>query len=147
MRIISRLSEDKQKKKHSVIKVLILQCGLFGCFIFEAIAFGFGIAQEDPELSHLALGYSTLNTAGILVFAFTALALYSPIHILKKDYDNHSGTLSMKSNNISSSRNRTRKSAGGTPNSTRNSLHLEDSPVVSDKSNQSPLDTPTNNNI
>ena len=61
-----------------------MQSGLFGCFLFEAFAAASGVAQEDPQTAHFALGYSTCNSLGILIFACTALALYTPFRALSK---------------------------------------------------------------
>ncbi|EFC50103.1 predicted protein [Naegleria gruberi] len=110
LKTISKIAEDQKKKRNSIVKVLILQSGLFGCFLFEAFAGGSGVAQQDPALSHFALGYSICNTLGILVFAFTALALYTPIHLLKENQgsDQNGTTSSIRSNNskhIQSARN------------------------------------------
>ncbi|EFC39535.1 predicted protein [Naegleria gruberi] len=84
LKTISKISIENQNKRRTIIKILVLQSGLFGCFLFEAFAAASGVAQEDPQTAHFALGYSTCNSLGILIFACTALALYTPFRALSK---------------------------------------------------------------
>ncbi|KAG2388362.1 hypothetical protein C9374_000526 [Naegleria lovaniensis] len=79
LRTISKLtqSENKEKSRRPIIKVMILQACLVCCALLQIVAVGCAIGLYD--WIYLTLFYAFVNSLGILLFACVSIALYHPI--------------------------------------------------------------------